>query len=44
MKKVAIKAICYPESSMDYGAINYDYPITVGSAQWYGSRARSFVG
>ena len=43
MKKVAIKAICYPESSMDYGAINWDYPITVGSAQWYGSRAGAIL-
>lgn len=43
MKKVAIKAICYPESSMDYGAINYDYPITIGSAQWYGSRAGAIL-
>ena len=42
-KKVAIKAIGQVESSMDYSAINYNDPITVGIAQWYGTRAAAIL-
>lgn len=42
-KKVAIKAIGQVESSMNYSAINYTDPITVGIAQWYGTRAAAIL-
>lgn len=42
-KKVAIKAIGTVESSMNYSAINYNDPITVGIAQWYGTRAAAIL-
>lgn len=42
-KKVAIKAIGQVESSMNYSAINYNDPITVGIAQWYGTRAAAIL-
>lgn len=42
-KKVAIKAIGTVESSMKYDSINYNDPITVGIAQWYGPRAADII-
>ena len=42
-KKVAIKAIGTVESSMRYDSINYNDPITVGIAQWYGPRAANII-
>ena len=42
-KKVAIKAIGTVESSMNYQSINYNDPITVGIAQWYGPRAADII-
>lgn len=42
-KKVAIKAIGTVESSMNYAAINYNDPITVGIGQWYGTRAAAIL-
>lgn len=42
-KKVAIKAIGTVESSMRYDSINYNDPITVGIAQWYGPRAADII-
>lgn len=42
-KKVAIRAIGQVESSMNYIAINYTDPITVGIAQWYGTRAAAIL-
>ena len=42
-KRVAIKAIGAVESSMNYGAINYNDPITVGMGQWYGTRAAAIL-
>ena len=42
-KKVAIKAIGTVESSMRYDSINYNDPITVGIAQWYGPRASALI-
>lgn len=42
-KKVAIKVIGTVESNMDYGAINYNDPITVGIAQWFGTRAAGLL-
>ena len=42
-KKVAIKAIGTVESSMNYQSINYNDPITVGIAQWYGARAADII-
>ena len=42
-KKVAIKAIGTVESSMRYDSINYNDPITVGIAQWYGPRAADIL-
>ena len=42
-KKVAVKAIGQVESSMNYSAINYADPITVGIAQWYGTRAAAIL-
>jgi len=42
-KKVAIKVIGTVESNMDYGAINYNDPVTVGIAQWFGTRAAGLL-
>ena len=42
-KKVAVKAIGQVESSLNYAAINYNDPITVGIAQWYGTRAAAVL-
>lgn len=42
-KKVAVKAIGQVESSLNYAAINYNDPITVGIAQWYGTRAAAIL-
>lgn len=42
-KKLAIKVIGTVESNLDYGAINYNDPITVGVAQWYGTRAAGLL-
>ena len=42
-KKVAVKAIGQVESSMNYSSINYNDPITVGIAQWYGTRAAGIL-
>lgn len=42
-KKVAVKAIGQVESSLNYAAINYSDPITVGMAQWYGTRAAAIL-
>ena len=42
-KKVAIKVIGTVESNLDYGAINYSDPITVGIAQWFGTRAANLL-
>ena len=43
MKKVAVKAIGQVESSMNYLSINYNDPITVGIAQWFGTRAAAIL-
>lgn len=38
-KKLAVKVIGTVESDLNYSAINYSDPITVGVAQWFGTRA-----
>lgn len=43
MQKVWVKAIGTVESSMNYSAINYNDPITVGIGQWYGVRAAAII-
>lgn len=43
MKRVAVKAIGQVESSMNYLSINYNDPITVGIAQWFGVRAAAIL-
>lgn len=43
MQKVWVKAIGTVESSMNYSAINYNDPITVGIGQWYGTRAAAIL-
>ncbi len=43
MQRVWVKAIGTVESSMDYSAINYNDPITVGIGQWYGTRAAAIL-
>lgn len=40
---LAMKAIGEIESNLVYDAINYNDPITVGVAQWYGTRAASIL-
>lgn len=40
---VTIKAIGQVESNLKYDAINYNDPITVGVAQWYGPRASALL-
>jgi len=42
-KKIAVKVIGTVESNLNYGAVNYNDPITVGIAQWYGSRAAAIL-
>jgi murein DD-endopeptidase MepM/ murein hydrolase activator NlpD len=42
-KKLAVKVIGTVESNLNYGAINFNDPITVGVAQWYGVRAASIL-
>jgi murein DD-endopeptidase MepM/ murein hydrolase activator NlpD len=42
-KKLAVKLIGTVESNLDYGAVNYGDPITVGIAQWYGVRAAALL-
>ncbi len=42
-QKLGIKAIGTVESNLTYDAINYNDPITVGVAQWYGTRAASIL-
>lgn len=42
-KKVGVKAIATVESNNDYGAINYNDPITVGVVQWFGTRAANLL-
>jgi murein DD-endopeptidase MepM/ murein hydrolase activator NlpD len=38
-KKLAVKVIGTVESNLNYSAINFNDPITVGVAQWFGTRA-----
>lgn len=40
---LTIKAIGEVESNLNYGAINYNDPITVGVAQWFGTRAAGLL-
>lgn len=40
---LTIKAIGEVESNLSYDAINYNDPITVGVAQWFGPRAASLL-
>lgn len=42
-KKLAVKVIGTVESNLNYSAINYNDPITVGVAQWYGTRAAQIL-
>lgn len=42
-QKLAIKVIGTVESSLRYDAINYADPVTVGVAQWYGTRAAAIL-
>lgn len=42
-KKLAIKAIGTVESNLNYQAVNYNDPITVGFMQWYGTRAAGIL-
>ena len=42
-KKLAIKVIGTVESNLNYSAINYNDPITVGVVQWYGVRAATIL-
>ena len=42
-KLVGVKAIGTVESNLIYDAINYNDPITVGIAQWYGVRAAAIL-
>lgn len=42
-RKLGIKAIGTVESRLTYDAINYNDPITVGVAQWYGPRAAAIL-
>lgn len=43
-RRVATKVIGTIESNMVYDAIYYSDPITIGFAQWYGTRARNLLG
>ena len=42
-QKLAAKVIGTVESNLDYEAINYGDPITVGIAQWFGTRAAGIL-
>lgn len=42
-KQLAVKVIGTVESNLDYSAVNYNDPITVGIAQWYGTRAAAIL-
>ncbi len=42
-RKLAVKVIGTVESDLNYSAVNYNDPITVGIAQWYGTRAASVL-
>lgn len=42
-KKLAVKVIGTVESNLNYGSVNYNDPITVGIAQWYGTRAAAIL-
>lgn len=42
-RRLAVKVIGTVESGLDYQAVNYNDPITVGIAQWYGTRAASVL-
>ena len=42
-KKLAVKVIGTVESNLNYGSVNYNDPITVGIAQWFGTRAAALL-
>ena len=42
-QKLAVKVIGTVESNLNYGAVNFNDPITVGIAQWYGTRAANVL-
>ena len=42
-KNLGIKAIGTVESGLKYDSVNYNDPITVGVAQWYGTRAAKIL-
>lgn len=42
-QKLVVKAIGTVESNLNYLAVNYNDPITVGIFQWYGTRAASIL-
>lgn len=42
-QKLAVKVIGTVESNLNYGSVNYNDPITVGVAQWYGTRAAGIL-
>lgn len=42
-QQLAVKVIGTVESNLDYEAVNYGDPITVGIAQWYGVRAAAVL-
>lgn len=42
-QRVAVKAIGTVESNLNYHAVNYNDPITVGAMQWYGTRAAGIL-
>ena len=42
-QKLGIKAIGTVESNLTYDSINFNDPITVGVAQWYGTRAANIL-
>lgn len=42
-KLLAVKVVGTVESGLDYTAVNYNDPITVGIMQWYGTRAAGIL-
>lgn len=42
-RSLAVKVIGTVESGLNYTAVNYNDPITVGIAQWYGTRAANVL-
>lgn len=42
-QKLVVKAIGTVESNLNYLAVNYNDPITIGIFQWYGTRAASIL-